>query len=56
MRAETILTNVAILFLVATVWNYLQQESRLTAARKTWLMVAGIFALISLILQLFFRS
>jgi hypothetical protein len=55
MGAETILTNVAILFLVATVWNYLRQEDRLTPARRTWLSVAGIFALISVLLQLFRR-
>jgi hypothetical protein len=55
MGAETILTNVAILFLVATVWNYLQQEGYLTGARRTWLSVAGIFALISVLLQFFRR-
>jgi hypothetical protein len=55
MGAETILTNVAVLFLAATVWNYLRQEERLTPARKTWLLVASIFAAISLILQLFRR-
>jgi hypothetical protein len=55
MGAETILTNVAILFLAATVWNYLQQEGRLTPARRTWLSVAGIFALVSVLLQLFRR-
>jgi len=56
MGAETILTNVAILFLAATIWSYLRQEERLTPARKTWLLVAGIFALISLLLRLFFRA
>jgi hypothetical protein len=55
MRAEIILTNVAILFLVTTFWNYLQQEARLTPARRTWLSVAGIFALVSVLLQLFGR-
>jgi hypothetical protein len=52
---DTILTDVAILLVVATVWNYLQQEERLTPARKTWLSVAGLFALISALLQLFRR-
>jgi hypothetical protein len=55
MGAETILTNVAILFLAATLWTYLRQEERLTPARKTWLMVASILAAISLILQFFRR-
>jgi hypothetical protein len=55
MGTETILTNIAILLLVATVWNYLQQENRLTPARRTWLSVAGIFALVSALLQLFRR-
>jgi hypothetical protein len=55
MGAETILSDIAVLFLVATVWNYLQQEGRLTSARRTWLSVAGIFALISVLLRLFHR-
>jgi hypothetical protein len=55
MGAETILTNVAILFLAATFWNYLREEDRLTPARKTWLLVAGIFATISVVVQLFRR-
>jgi len=55
MGTEMILTNVAILLLVATVWNYLQHENRLTPARRTWLSVAGIFALVSALLQLFRR-
>jgi hypothetical protein len=55
MGAETILSDMAILFLVATVWNYLQQEGRLTAARRTWLTVAGIFAMVSVLLRLFRR-
>jgi hypothetical protein len=55
MGAETILSDIAILLLVATVWNYLQQEDRLTAARRTWLSIAGIFAVISALLQLFRR-
>jgi hypothetical protein len=55
MGAETILTNVAILFLAATFWNYLREEGSLSPARKTWLLVAGIFALISVLLQLFRR-
>jgi len=38
MGAEAILTNVAILFLVATLCNYLQQEGRLTPARRTWVL------------------
>jgi hypothetical protein len=55
MGAAAILTDVAILFLIATIWNYLQQENRLTPARRTWLSVAGIFALVSALLQLFRR-
>jgi hypothetical protein len=55
MAAETILTDVSILFLVSTIWDYLRQEDRLTPARRTWLLVAGIFALVSALLQLFRR-
>jgi hypothetical protein len=52
---KTILSGVASLFLVAAVWNYLQQEGRLTSARRAWLSVTGIFALITVLLQLFPR-
>ena len=55
MNVESILTNIAIIFLAVTVWNYLQQEGRLTSARRTWLTVAGIFAAVSLLLRLFGR-
>src|SRR5258708_15743680 len=53
MGAETILSNVAILLLVATVWTYSRQKGRLNPARKTWLFIAGIFATIRVVLQLF---
>ena len=55
MGAQTILTDVSILFVVATVWNDLKEQDRLTPARRTWLSVAGIFALVSALLQLFHR-
>jgi hypothetical protein len=55
MGAQAILTNIAILFLVATFWSYLRQQSSLTPARKTWLLVATIFALVSVLLQLLRR-
>ena len=55
MGAETILTDIAILFLAATFWNYLQLENRLTPARKTWLSIVAIFAMVSILLQLFRR-
>jgi hypothetical protein len=55
MGAEAILTDVAILFLAVTFWNYLQLENRLTPARRTWLSITGIFALVSILLQLFRR-
>jgi hypothetical protein len=55
MGAETILTGIAILLLAATFWNYLQSENRLTPARRTWLSIAAIFALVSILLRLFRR-
>jgi hypothetical protein len=55
MAAETILTDIAILLLAATFWNYLQLENRLTPARRTWLSIAVIFAVVSILLQLFRR-
>jgi hypothetical protein len=55
MAAESILTDIAILLLAATFWNYLQLENRLTPARRTWLSIAVIFAVVSILLQLFRR-
>ncbi len=55
MNVETILTNIAIIFLTVTVWNYLQQAGQLTPARRTWLTIAGIFAAVSLFLRVLGR-
>ena len=55
MGAETILTDIGILLLAATFWNYLQLENRLSPARRTWLLIAAIFAMVSILLQLFRR-
>ncbi len=53
MRAGMILISIALLMLVAAVWDDLKRGGRMTPARKTYLMVASIFALINAILQLF---
>lgn len=53
MQVPSILTNVAVLLLVAAFWDDLRRGRRLTPARKTWLTVAAIFAVVSLALQLF---
>ena len=52
MQASAILTNVAVILLAATIWNDLKERDSVTIARKTWLLVACLFALISAILQL----
>ena len=53
MIAPVILTNLAILLLVAAVWDDMRKEDRLTPARKTWLLVAAIFTAVSLVHQFF---
>lgn len=53
MQTGNILTNLAILFLAAALWDDLRRGARLTTARKTWLLVACIFAAVSLALQIF---
>lgn len=52
MRASGILICVAILLLAAAHWDDLRRGGRATPARKTYLMVACIFALVSAALQL----
>lgn len=51
MQAGNILTNIAIFMLAATLWDDLRQGGRITSARKTWLMIACIFAGMSGLLQ-----
>ena len=54
MPASEILICIAILFLAATIWDDLRRGDRVTPARKTYLMVACIFALVSAVLQFVF--
>jgi hypothetical protein len=42
----------AVIFLGAAFKNYLSAEGKLTAARKTWLHIAFIFAAVAIILAL----
>lgn len=51
MQASNILTNVAVLFLAVTVWDDMRKGGRVTAPRKTWLLVAALFAAISAVLE-----
>ena len=53
METATILTNVAILFVAAALWDDMRRGGRVTAAGKTWLLVACIFAAVSILLKLF---
>ena len=51
MQASGILISIAILLLAAAMWDDLRRGNRVTPARKTYLMVACIFALVSAVLQ-----
>ena len=53
MHAGTILTNVAIILVAAAVWDDLKRGGRGTPARRTWLLVACLFALVSAVIHLF---
>jgi uncharacterized membrane protein len=50
MHASGILICVAVLMLAAAIWDDLKCSRRVTPARKTYLLVACIFAVISAIL------
>lgn len=52
MSAALILTNVAILLLAASHWDTLKAAGGVTPARRTYLTVASIFALVSAVLQI----
>jgi len=45
MNASVVLTNVALLFVVATFWDDMKHGGRLQSKRRTWLLMAGIFAI-----------
>ena len=51
MQASGILTSVAVLFLAATIWDDLREHDRVTPARKTYLLVACIFAVVGAVLH-----
>jgi hypothetical protein len=51
MHTTLILTNIAIVLLTAAVWDDMRRGERLTPARRTWLTVAGLFAIIGVLLQ-----
>lgn len=51
MQAAGILTSVAILMLAAAIWDDLRGNDRVTPARKTYLIVACIFALVNALLH-----
>ena len=51
MQASGILISIAVVFIAATVWDDMKKNGRITPARKTWLLVACLFAIVSAILQ-----
>lgn len=52
MQAAGILTSVAILLIAAAVWDDLRRSNRVTPARRTYLLVASLFAAIGAVLHL----
>ena len=53
MPAGNILTNVAVLLLAAAVFDDMRRGDRLTPARKTWLLIAALFAAVGIAVELF---
>lgn len=51
MDTAHIMTNVAIILLASVLWDDLKGGGRITPLRKTWLFVACLFAVISVILR-----
>lgn len=56
MGTSGILISVAVLLIAAAVWDDLRQGGRVTPARKTYLLVACIFAAVSAVLQVVWSS
>jgi uncharacterized membrane protein len=52
MQASQILISFAIFFLAAAHWDDMRRNDRVTSARKTFLIMACIFGLVSAVLQL----
>jgi|GEM_PF-6168859 len=52
MRATTILIGIAVVLLGITLWDYRRHGGGITPAHKTWLLVAGIFLVVSVFLRL----
>ena len=50
--AAPLFLALAVIFLGVTLRNVLVEEGKLTPARKTWLRVAFIFAVVAIVLQL----
>jgi hypothetical protein len=48
MQAKVILAVMAIAFLAAAAWRVRRDSGRIAPASKTWLLVAGAFALVSM--------
>lgn len=51
MNAAHILTNVAMLFLIATLWSDSGEATAKLPARKAWLTIAALLVLASLVLK-----
>lgn len=52
MRAAAVLALFSVVFACAAVWRVRRDHGRIRVASKTWLVVAGMFALVSAWLRL----
>ena len=51
MIAKQLLLSIAVILVIVAVADDLRRRDQLTAARKTYLLVAAIFAIMSAVLQ-----
>ena len=51
MNTAAIFTNLAVIFVALTLYDDLKRNDRLRPSHRTWLMLAGIFAIVGAVLK-----